>query len=103
LDPFDVADKAQGAPGLDLDPRTREGRRVIGELKTTTPYLGRALGAQQRVTFQKDFKKLVTADAYAKYFFVTDRAAFEAVRRDFAQEITGVIVVLLPEGESFRA
>src|SRR3954454_15358867 len=31
---FDVSAKAQGAPGLDLDLRTPDGRRIIGEVKT---------------------------------------------------------------------
>lgn len=47
---FDAAAKAQGAPGLDIDQRTTDARRVIGEIKTTTPYMERDLGAQQRAT-----------------------------------------------------
>jgi hypothetical protein len=62
LQPFDVAAKAQGAPGLDVDARTTDGRRVVGELNDH-PYLGTALGAQQRWTFEKDFAKLLQADA----------------------------------------
>jgi len=100
---FDVAAKAQGAPGLDIDARTTDGRRVVGELKTTTPYLGAALGAQQRRTFEKDFEKLLRADAQEKYFFLTERAAFDLVRRGFAGRLPGVTVVLLPDGETFKA
>jgi hypothetical protein len=35
---FDAAHRLQGAPGLDIDFRAADGRRVIGEVKTTTPY-----------------------------------------------------------------
>lgn len=73
---FDVAAKAQGAPGLDIDERTADGRRVIGEIKTTIPYMANDLGAQQKVTFRKDFDKLRNTEADFKFFFVTDDTVF---------------------------
>jgi len=36
---FDVAAKAQGAPGLDIDEQTTDGKRVIAEIKTTIRYM----------------------------------------------------------------
>src|SRR5215217_2277489 len=50
---FDVAAKAQGAPGLDIDERTLHGKRVVAEIKTTSPYGAYDLGAQQQSTFKK--------------------------------------------------
>ncbi len=97
---FDIGTKAQGAPGLDIDERTIEGHRVIGEIKTTTPYAGSDLGAQQRAMFEKDFAKLNKEDAPHKFFFVTDRATFQVVKRKYHTRIPGVTVVLLPLGES---
>lgn len=35
---FDAAAKPQGAPGADIVAVTADGRQIIGELKTTTPY-----------------------------------------------------------------
>ena len=52
---FDASTKAQGAPGLDIDVRTLDGRRVIAEIKTTDPYLPVDFGAQQKQKFREDF------------------------------------------------
>ena len=43
---LDAAEKAQGAPGLDIDVCTRDGHRIVGEIKTTVPYGARDFGAQ---------------------------------------------------------
>jgi len=67
MEPFDVALKPQGAPGLDIDERTLTGKRVVGEIKTTVPYGARDLGAAQQYSFEKDFQKLgdtFTADSH---------------------------------------
>jgi hypothetical protein len=92
---FDAAEKAQGAPGLDIDARTVDGDRLVGEIKTTVPYGKNDLGAQQKTTFQKDFKKLNEADATHKFFFVTSRRTFEIVRARYAHLIPDVEIILL--------
>lgn len=96
--PFDAASKPQGAPGLDIDETTVLGERVIAEIKTTTPYLGDRLGAAQRASFAKDFAKLRRESAAHKYFFVTDRAAFDLSRRELELAAPDVTVVLLGVG-----
>jgi hypothetical protein len=104
MHPFDAAAKPQGAPGLDIDERTTDGRRVVAEIKTTTPYLReKGLGANQKTTFVKDFDKLAKAQADVKFFFVTDRLTYEAVRQRYASHVHGVTVVLLGTGESWQA
>jgi len=103
LRPFDIGDKPQGAPGLDLDELTIDGRRVVAEIKTTTPYQGNDLGAAQKAAFEKDFVKLNAASADLKYFFVTDRKTFEIVSRKYSKRLPGVNVVLLPQGEVARS
>ena len=100
---FDVADKAQGAAGLDIDARTTTGARVIAEIKTTTPYGTNDLGNAQRSSFEKDFNKLNRETAEYRFFFVTDPRTFELMRTKYASKIPGVCVVLLPGGESFVA
>lgn len=40
IEAFDVALKAQGAPGLDIDVMTTTGERIVAEVKTTVPYTG---------------------------------------------------------------
>ncbi|SRR6266566_400947 len=95
---LDISSKAQGAPGLDIDETTSEGDRVVAEIKTTIPYAGNKLGAQQEVTFRKDFVKLGAAKARFKYFFVTEKDAFDATLRKYQQDLEGITLVLLPEG-----
>jgi hypothetical protein len=103
MEPFDAAEKAQGAPGLDIDARTIAGERVVGEIKTTVPYGAKDLGAQQKTAFEKDFKKLNSANAGHRFFSVTDRRTFALMRERYAQKIPGVSVVLLPDGDTFTA
>jgi len=95
MQPFDVALKPQGAPGLDIDAKTISGERVIGEIKTTAPYHGHDLGAAQKLTFDKDFRKLEEAVAVHKFFFVTDDATFAVVQRRYLDHLPGGTVVLL--------
>lgn len=98
---YDAAAKAQGAAGLDIDERTSDGRRIVGEIKTTVSHHANDLGAEQRKNFFKDFAKLTMAQAHAKYFFLTDRRTFEIVRKRYSGHLPGVTVVLLPDGEAF--
>jgi hypothetical protein len=97
---YDVAEKHQGAKGLDIDifPNTPE-KRIIGEIKTTTPYHieKNDLGASQRDSFRKDFKKLNSTDAAHKYFFVTDKNTYEIILKKYKKELDDdVEIVLLP-------
>jgi len=97
IDGFDVAAKAQGAAGLDIDLLSSDGKHIIGEVKTTVPYSGARndLGAQQKESFKKDFAKLNAMPADYKFFFVTDKLTFEVVRRRYASQIPTVSVILL--------
>jgi len=95
---FDVAAKAQGAPGLDIDEQTTDGKRVIAEIKTTIPYMANDLGAQQKTTFRKDFDKLRNTEADFKFFFVTDDTVLRLMRGKYAPELASVMVVHLPTG-----
>ena len=99
---FDAASKPQGAPGLDIDEKTVDGKRVIAEIKTTVPYLGSELGAQ-KAAFKKDFEKLKSAQADYKFFFVTEPSTFEVVKRRYSEQLQGVTVVLLTTGEEYWA
>lgn len=100
--PFDVALKAQGAKGLDIDERTLDGERVIGEIKTTVPHLGHDLGGAQKSAFAKDFKKLLSTRATHKFFFITDPATFVVLHDRYAKTLPGVRIVLLTTGEEME-
>lgn len=93
--PFDVAEKPQGAPGLDIDAHTIDGRRVVGELKTTVPYAGSRLGAAQSKSFASDVAKLEAAEAPLKFLFVTDPTTKQAVEHAFGSRLRNIAVVCL--------
>ncbi|MFD1173929.1 hypothetical protein [Oceanobacillus picturae] len=97
---LNMALKPQGSPGLDFDERTSDGERIIGELKTTYPYKESDLGANQKSNFIKDFEKLQLNVADYKYFFVTEFKTFNIVRSKYSQYLTGISLVLLPDGLS---
>ncbi|MGH2532473.1 MAG: hypothetical protein ACRDJW_09215 [Thermomicrobiales bacterium] len=103
MKPFDVADKPQGASGLDIDEETLDGERVIGEVKTTVPHHGTRLGAAQITAFKKDFAKLARIDAAHKFLFVTDATSFSLMTRAYAPHLTGVTVVNLTTGETHHS
>lgn len=96
--PFDVGTKPQGAAGLDIDEQTTDGRRVVAEIKTTTPYKIKDFGSNQKVAFTKDFAKLNAAEAQLKFLFVTDSLAFTLLSTVYRKSIPSVTIVLLPEG-----
>lgn len=101
LVPFDVAQKPQGASGLDIDERTSCGALVIAEIKTTTPYHKNRFGAAQTTALRKDFAKLISIEAEHKFMFVTDSEAFDALKTGFTAELPGVTIVCLTTGDEY--
>ncbi len=99
LVPFDVAAKPQGANGLDIDAWTTTGERIIGEIKTTSPYHPTRFGAAQMTSLRKDFAKLQRNDADHTFMFVTDPVAFQLLRQSFSDDLPGVMIVCLTSGE----
>jgi hypothetical protein len=59
---FDAAEKSQNAPGIDIDVRLPDGRRLVAELKTTNLYK-EDFGHQQRRSITNDFTKLTKTEA----------------------------------------
>ncbi len=101
---FDAAEKPQSAPGIDIDVHLPDGKRLIAELKTTSPYMPNDLGAQQKATFEKDFIKLANAKADIKLFLVTEQRTFDLMKKPKYQSmLQGISVVLLTTGEEFTA
>ena len=101
---FDAARKPQGAPGLDVDIKLPNGDRLVGEIKTTTPYNGPDFGAQQKASFETDFAKLSQAVAEHKYMFVTEESAFQILcKPKYAAKLAGVQIVQLVSGSEFAA
>ncbi|WP_430789130.1 DUF7662 domain-containing protein [Virgibacillus flavescens] len=92
--------KPQGSPGLDIDETTSDGKRIIGELKTTYPFKENDLGSNQKSNFIKDFEKLQHNKADYKYFFVTESKTFDIVQNKYHQHLKGVNLVLLPQAIS---
>lgn len=97
---FDAAVKAQGAPGIDIEFRTPDGKRIAAEIKTTFPYQP-GFGAKQREMISKDIDKLKKSSADVKFLFLTEQLSFEAAKKIRAWTGSGIRVVLLPRGEEF--
>ncbi len=101
---FCAAEKPQGAPGIDIDVTSTDGERIVGEIKTTVPYQAVDFGAQQASMFKKDFTKVAAAEAKHKFLFVTERAAFDVLKKPkYLKLIPGVRIVLLTTGEQHDA
>lgn len=101
---FDAAEKAQGAPGFDIDVRTSQGQRIVGEIKATHPYKADDLGAAQASSFSKDAGKLLRTEADFKFFFLTDRETFDVMGRPkYRRMFSGAKVVHLPSGDEIAA
>jgi len=101
---FNAAEKAQSAPGLDIDVQLADGRRLVAEIKTTVPYKPNDLGSQQKNTFNKDFSKLSNAKADIKLFFLTEQRTFDLMQNlKYRSKLSHITVVLLPSGEEFLA
>jgi hypothetical protein len=104
LKTFDAAEKPQGAPGIDIEVKLPDGRRLAAEIKTTSPYGSYYLGAQQKAMFEKDFSKLASSKADIKLFLVTETRTFDLMKKPkYKEQLAGVHVVLLPTGEEFEA
>lgn len=100
-EPYDAVAKPQGAPGLDIEARTRDGARIVGEIKTTVAYGDADLGAAQKASFLADFEKLRESNAPHRFFFLVDRRTFDIVRKKYSKHLAAVKVVLLPDGDTF--
>jgi hypothetical protein len=99
---FDVAEKAQGAPGADIEARTQTGETIRCEIKTTRPYQP-GFGAQQKKTIKADLRKLMGCDATHRFMMVTDMGAFHTLCKPYYAPLAQRIdVVNLLTGENYR-
>jgi hypothetical protein len=97
---FDAAGKPQGASGIDVEATTPDGKTVVGEIKTTTPYQP-GFGAAQRTTILKDLARLALSKADYRFMFVVDPGAFQAIcGKAFSTKAAGVELVDLASGQS---
>jgi hypothetical protein len=84
IEELDVAEKAQGAKGPDIDAKTKDAIRILAEIKTTAPYelKRRDFGSNQKTELRKDWKKLRAGRADHKFFFLVDRDAYALCKRN---------------------
>jgi hypothetical protein len=98
---FDAAGKMQGAAGVDVEARAADGRRIVGEIKTTKPYQP-GFGAAQRTQMLKDLHRLAASAADHRFMFVVDVEAFVALCKPaLAGHAPGVEIVDLLTGHTF--
>ncbi|MCR5614089.1 hypothetical protein [Treponema sp.] len=95
IEDFDVSEKPQSAPGLDLEVYTKDLKKIIAEIKTTQPYKENDFGAKQIESLRNDFKKLHNVAADYKFLFVTEYSAYEVLKRKYIKEYEGISLVLL--------
>lgn len=93
---IDISAKPQGAPGLDINEQTADGKYVIAEIKTTIPYHENDFGSQQITMIKKDLDKLRNKKADYKYFFVTELKTYEILKRKYSAYLEGIILEYLP-------
>jgi hypothetical protein len=93
--PFDAAEKPQGAPGMDIDITTREGKRIIGQIKTTMPYGKNDFGSNQKTHIKKDLESLKNSRADYKFMFVTEFLTFELLKEKYLSPNSGLKLVNL--------
>jgi len=97
---FDAAQKAQGAPGVDIEVRTPDGLEIIAEIKTTKPYQP-GFGANQKITILKDLNRLSSLPADHRIMFVTDQESFRTLcGANYRARFANVEVVNLLTGET---
>jgi hypothetical protein len=98
---FDAAFKPQGASGPDVDCALPDGKRVVGEIKTTKPYQA-GFGAAQKKEIRKDLMRLANSDAQHRFMFVTDTESYRTIcGKAFAAGVPGVEVVNVVTGDSY--
>ncbi len=95
LKEFDVSEKSQSTSGLDIVVYTEDSKKIVGEIKTTSPYKNNDFGANQIESLRNDFRKLKAAQAEYKFLFVTEKTAYEVLERKYSQELEGFILILL--------
>jgi hypothetical protein len=101
INDFDAGKKPQGAPGIDIEATTTDGRTIAGELKTTTPYQP-GFGAAQRTSILKDINRLAQTRADYRFMFVVDGDSYRTIcGKPFASRMPGVEVVNLATKETF--
>ena len=101
---FDAAAKAQGAAGLDIDVLTTSGDRIVGEVKTVSPYGAGDFGAAQKREFEKDIAKLQSVAANLRFLFVTEDRTFAILTGPkYASKVRGLRVVDLVLGRERAA
>jgi hypothetical protein len=96
---FEVALRAQNAPGPDIQTMTVDGKIIQGEVKTTIPCNGPYFGGNQEKSVKRDFEKLRKYDAHHKYLFVTNENTFQLLKNKYAKYLANVTVVQLLTGE----
>jgi hypothetical protein len=98
---FDASEKPQGAPGIDIECQTSDGKRIVGELKTTKPYQP-GFGAAQRTSILKDLARLVSTPADYRFMFVVDPDAFLTLcSKNFSTKVAGIEIIDLVTGKTF--
>jgi len=95
IEDFDVALKSQCAPGLDIDIYTKNGERIIAEIKTTNSLYKNSLGANQKEKICDDLNKLNKKVADYKYLFLTEENTHNIVNKNYGKKYKDINIIKL--------
>jgi hypothetical protein len=79
-----------GSAGLDI-----ELDEIVGEIKTTIPYLENDFGAAQKREIKKDLERLENSPEKYKYFFVIDGKTERILKQKYSKHYPSVKIVNL--------
>ena len=79
-----------GGAGLDI-----ELDEIVGEIKTTIPYLENDFGAAQKREIKKDLERLENSPEKYKYFFVIDGKTERILKQKYSKHYPSVKIVNL--------
>ncbi len=92
---FDHSLKADSAAGMDIDLKTKDGKRLIAEIKTTVPCSEKSFGSKQKAELNKDINRLTKESADIKILFLNDLESHKLLLKTCEEK--GIDCVLLDE------
>lgn len=92
----EITEKTVNSPRLKIDFIFPDKKRLIADVKTTSPVYNNDFGAKQKEEIQKILNKLRSENAVYKYLFVINAETLKILHSQYTNELAGISVQLLP-------